>query len=111
MARNFGLAIENPHRSIGSQQCQRAPYVGWRYRVVIEVETNVDSLAGSDGKNQIGIERVCRQGKKIRLFLFESLLYGFGVVPGQGRRWATSSRQRKAWRLKSSSVVKGRAAK
>ena len=50
------------------------------YRVVVEVEADVNSLAGLDRKNQVGLEGMGRQRQETVAFFLESLLDGLGII-------------------------------
>ena len=80
MSGDLACAIQQPDRHIGSHQGERPAHGLRRDRVVVEIEADVDRLAGADAFDAIGIEAMRRQRDQTRLLVGEDLVDGAAVL-------------------------------
>ena len=104
-------AIEDAHAPIVGQHRQRAPHMGVRHRVVVQIEAHVGRLAHLHG--QAFAQRVLAAGRASRRGCSTSKASRTlsGLSSGQRRSDAWPSHQTRACAFRSSRSVNSRAAK
>src|SRR5882672_8692494 len=85
VARNLHQTIEDPHFGGRSGESEHASHCGGRNGIVVEIETDIDGLAGANIDNFVGGERMERKRQQTWLLFAEGLHYRTGVI---GRPWA-----------------------